>query len=264
MHRSTSSLLRLRAPVVLTLTVAVGCVATARAAELRPETLAAWKRYERLTEERIASELEAEAGFLVQDFLSRKERLACTGEVEAGRACVQSMRTLAPGGEKIEVPKGLIHHWMGSIRIPQADLEELLAWVQNYDGHEPYFEEVEESRLLSRDGDEFRILLRLRQEDRHRPLPYGTRGRLQPARAAARLEPESRHPHRRAGRRRDEEGTGEEARQRQWLPVAAQLILEAHGRRRGRGGEPRVHQPESGPPPPGGLVYQGLRQLRAT
>jgi hypothetical protein len=36
-----------------------------------------------------------------------------------------------------------------------------LNWVQDYDHHDLYFREVEQSKLLSRDGDTFEIFLRL-------------------------------------------------------------------------------------------------------
>lgn len=58
----------------------------------------------------------------------------------------------------------LIHHWTGAVFLPGATLDRTLAIVQDYDRHHQHFgPEVAASRLLQRDGDSFRIHLRLRK-----------------------------------------------------------------------------------------------------
>jgi hypothetical protein len=133
-------------------------------AELKPKTLEAWIRYRSFTEQRIASELASKDGFLVQDFLPEKQREKCRNEVMEGRTCILQMQTLKSDDKKIHVPDGLIHHWVGSIRIPDAKLSNLVEWIQDYDKHERYFEEVERSRLLSRNGDAFTVFYRLKRK----------------------------------------------------------------------------------------------------
>ena len=49
---------------------------------------------------------------------------------------------------KIKVPDGIIHHWMGGIRIPCAKLSSLLGWIQDHDKHERYFDENPLSEYL--------------------------------------------------------------------------------------------------------------------
>jgi hypothetical protein len=62
----------------------------------------------------------------------------------------------------LKAPDGLIHDWAGAVFIPRATVAQTLAFVQNYDHHqEVYRPEVIESRLLSRDGNVFRIRLRM-------------------------------------------------------------------------------------------------------
>lgn len=135
----------------------------AGSAELKPGTLAAWEQYRELTEARIASELSSDRGFLAEDFLppagaSRARQTLAAGEVFVSRLETHNQ------GKPIGVPEGMIHHWVGSILLPGADLARVLAWVQDYDEHEKYFDEVERSRLLSREGDVFWIFLRLRRK----------------------------------------------------------------------------------------------------
>jgi len=136
----------------------------AHGAELKSKTVEAWKRYQSLTEQRIALELAAKDGFLVQDFLPEDEREQCRSDIVEGKLCVIQMQTRTSDDKKIKVPDGLIHHWMGGILIPDAKLKDLLDWIQDYDKHERYFEEVERSRLLSRNGDAFTIFYRLKRK----------------------------------------------------------------------------------------------------
>lgn len=138
-------------------------VPAVQATELKSKTLKAWKRYQELTERRIASELASKDRFLVHDFLPAKESGECRREILAGETCITQMQTLTAAGKEIEVPEGLIHHWMGAIRVPNAKLGDLLKWIQDYDRHESYFEDVTRSRQLSRDGDTFKIFYRLRR-----------------------------------------------------------------------------------------------------
>jgi hypothetical protein len=56
-----------------------------------------------------------------------------------------------------------VHHWYGTVFIPGATLQDVLRWEQDYPRHQDDFDEVEASRLISREGDVFRIFLRLRR-----------------------------------------------------------------------------------------------------
>jgi hypothetical protein len=60
------------------------------------------------------------------------------------------------------VPDGLVHDWMGAVFVPGATLAQTLAAVQDYDRNKyTRRPEVLDSRLLSRNGNDFRIYLRL-------------------------------------------------------------------------------------------------------
>jgi hypothetical protein len=70
-----------------------------------------------------------------------------------------------PGGQAVvEVPGGMIHHWVGTVFIAHATVAQVLGVVQDYDHLARYYSpEVMSSRLISRDGDDFRIGLRMRE-----------------------------------------------------------------------------------------------------
>lgn len=119
------------------------------AVNLKPQTVQAFERYVAQTEQR----LNARPAFLWADESAERAR-----RVRAGAILVQ------PTGAKaeVDVPDGLIHDWVGAVFIPGATLERTLAFVQDYDRHKQYYKpEMVDSRLLSRQGNDFRIYYRL-------------------------------------------------------------------------------------------------------
>jgi hypothetical protein len=121
----------------------------AAAAELKPKTLEAFDRYVREAEERRA----ASRTFLWADESPDRARRIREGEV-----VVMPLRATP----EIEVADGLIHDWVGSVFIPGVTLERALAMVQDYGRHKDVYKpEVIDSKLLSRQGNDFRIYLRL-------------------------------------------------------------------------------------------------------
>jgi hypothetical protein len=137
--------------------------APARSAALDEETLAAWESYRKLTEARIEKELSSTSGFLVRDFFEARDAQRVLAEYRSG-VSVREMETRSEEGGTIEIPKGLVHHWYATTFVPGAMLDDVLAWVQDYDRHQDYFEEVEDSRLVSRNEEVFEIFLRLRRK----------------------------------------------------------------------------------------------------
>ena len=128
-----------------------------------PDTLTAWRLYQRLTEERIESELSAADRGEGGPALAEDELLECSPVLEAGEACIRKRTTLTEEGKPVTVPGGMIHHWSGSILVPGVDVDGVLEFVQNYDHSHRFFDDVEASRLLGRDGEVFDIFLRLRR-----------------------------------------------------------------------------------------------------
>ena len=143
----------------LTVASLLAALAVAEAATLEPETLAAWDRYVAWTEHRMRTD----DSFLVQDSLPEELANEARGKLRAGDVFTTKLETTSDG-RSIDIPKGLVHHWLGSVFIPGTSLDELVGWLQNYDAHHRYFDEVESSRLVSRDGDDFKIFLRLRRK----------------------------------------------------------------------------------------------------
>lgn len=150
--------------ILLWLIVISNLPSSVGAAKLQPETLKAWERYKKLTEARIQREIASSDGFLVRDFLPESDVADIRSVLATGSIYVRKMTTSDEEGGKIKVPKGLVHHWYGIVFVPGVEIDEVLAWEQDYDNHKNYFEEVEDSRLVSRQGDVFDIFLRLRRK----------------------------------------------------------------------------------------------------
>ncbi len=130
-------------------------------AQLQEKTLTAWDVYVRLTEERITEELNSSTGFLAQDFQSAPKAQMERDAVLSGKILVEKMKTLNPRGRKIKVPAGTLHHWRGSVFIPDVDLETVLAQVRNPARQKDLQEDVLESRILEENDDSLRLYLKL-------------------------------------------------------------------------------------------------------
>ncbi len=131
------------------------------AAKLQEKTLKAWDEYVRLTEERITKELNSSSGFLAQDFQAVPKAQMERDPALSVQKMVEKRNTINHSGPKIKVPARTIHHWRGSVFIPDVDLERVLAQVRNPAQQEQLQEDVLESRILEESDDSLRLYLKL-------------------------------------------------------------------------------------------------------
>jgi hypothetical protein len=125
------------------------------AAELQPKTVAAFDRYVRATEAQMVTE-----PFLWIDGLGAAERQRGLAELRRGEVLVERLST-REAGEHIDVPGGLIHHWLGTAFVPGATVDQALELLQDYDRHaDIYRPAIVRSKLVSRDGGVLRMELR--------------------------------------------------------------------------------------------------------
>lgn len=135
-------------------------VQTAEAAELKKVTVAAFDRYIGASEGRMQSEL-SNGPFFFIDELPEKRRREAYAQLREGQTLVKQVNTKAEG-RPIEVPHGLIHDWIGVLFIPNASLMQTLAVIQDYDNHQNIYKpEIRHSKLLQRNGDNFKVFLQL-------------------------------------------------------------------------------------------------------
>jgi len=129
---------------------------------LKPETIQAFDHYVEVSEQRMSSELHS-GRFLRVDDLTPNLRDPDYARLKNGEVVTERLRTLDQG-RSLSVPGGLVHHWMGTVFIPRVTLARTLAFLENYDEqYKFYAPEVQQSRLIERDGNHFRVFLRLRK-----------------------------------------------------------------------------------------------------
>jgi hypothetical protein len=129
-------------------------------AELQQKTVDAFDRYVRSSEARMDIEERSQDKFLYIDGLAPAERAAAERQA---RGAVPFMARVGTndGAGTIDVPDGLIHHWVGITFMPGVTTDQAVALMQAYDRHADVFKPViVRSRLLSHDGDRFRFYLR--------------------------------------------------------------------------------------------------------
>ncbi len=128
---------------------------TVAAADLSTRTAVNFERYVRLTETRLDR-----GPFLWLDSLQPQEQQARRDELRRNALIIEK-QTTRDAGTDIDVPDGLVHHWLGLAFVPGATIDEALALLQDYNTHQQiYSPVVARSRLISRNGDTFRFFLR--------------------------------------------------------------------------------------------------------
>ena len=132
-------------------------------ARLRSETVTAFDRYMRLTEERNDMELKRGSPLLWIDSLPETQRAETYAALKRGEVQIHQLATL-DAGKPIVCPGGMIHHWVGAVFIAGAGLDDVLGVLQDYDHQSGYYApDVERSKIESREGDHFRVFLRFRR-----------------------------------------------------------------------------------------------------
>lgn len=148
--------------LAVTIAFAAGITAAVplQAAELEPKTLDAFDRYVKLTEAQIDSGLAQGEPFLWVERLPENQRAAAEAQLHRGEVRIERLETL-DDGKQIECPGGMIHHWIGTVFIPGATLQQTLALVKDYDHHQNYYApDVMRSKILRQNGDDYLVYLR--------------------------------------------------------------------------------------------------------
>ena len=131
---------------------------SARAAQLKPETVAAFDHYVAVTEARMDDDLRLNQ-FLIIDRLPDLQRKEAYDQLQHGQVYIEELHT-QEGHHPIRIPSGLIHHWVGVHFIPKATLFETNAVLQDYDDEpEIYKPDIRRAKLIDQNGYESKIYL---------------------------------------------------------------------------------------------------------
>lgn len=133
----------------------------AYAADLHPHTVAAFDHYIALTEARLRQN----ASFLWIDGLPASRSQEARSRIRRNELVIERIET-KDGTREIDVPDGLIHHWIGTAFIAGATIDRALTLLQSYDRHQQiYAPAIAASKLVARDGDRFRFFLRFMMKE---------------------------------------------------------------------------------------------------
>jgi hypothetical protein len=147
-------------PPVLLLTLWIAFSFPTRAAELKQPTAEAFQRYVQLTEARMRSELGNPQSFLYFDTLPEEQRNSILARLHSGQIVIEQMGTL-DNGKEVQVPDGLIHHWLATGFIPGATRDQVLALAQDYPSHAQFYTpDVQRAHLLAREDQHFSVYYR--------------------------------------------------------------------------------------------------------
>lgn len=129
------------------LTLVLAMAGLASAGQLRSTTATSYEEYWRNLERELASR---------PHFLDADNTPGLRARVRQGEIWIAEHRSAT------NPPSGLVHHWEGTVFIPKVTVGQVLQLVQDYDRHKDlYHPEVIDSKLLARNGNVFRIRLRL-------------------------------------------------------------------------------------------------------
>jgi len=117
-----------------------------------PETIQSFENYVRIAETGFDAAIQGKEGFLWANTPERRARLQRVGIICEPRRKKNSE----------PIKGGLIHDWIGSVFIPGATVNQVLALLEDYNNHKHiYMPDVVDSRILERKGDVFKVRFRL-------------------------------------------------------------------------------------------------------
>jgi putative flippase GtrA len=130
------------------------------AVDLQSRTLEAWNAYEQIVERRLDSATPTGTPFFALDAF----RVADWRATAMRGVFMSRLDRARPGDPEPSVPDGKIHHWVGAIFVPSASVPQVLDRLSQLAGKEStHHQDVIASKLLSKDGDRYRIFLKIQR-----------------------------------------------------------------------------------------------------
>jgi hypothetical protein len=128
-----------------------------------PETLKAFDSYLTAAETRNNEELAARKNFLWLDILPQSECKRTYRLLKHQQTIIHHSASCV-SRDCSNVPGGMIHDWTGITFVPGVTLRQTLTAIQDYDRDADYYRPtVLRAKFLSREGNSFRVFLRLKE-----------------------------------------------------------------------------------------------------
>lgn len=128
--------------------------------QLKPATLAAFDKYVKLTEARMAGEINSTSPFLWIDRQPEAKRAQLYAQLKRGEVLAERLQT-RENNKPIAITDGLIHHWLGTVFLPGATMDKAMAFVKDYGNYSKHFAPtILRSRVISQTDDHFEVAMR--------------------------------------------------------------------------------------------------------
>ena len=102
--------------------------------------------------------------FLLRDDLNREQRTRWNALIASVAPFHRNVTASGASRDCSNIPGGIIHDWTGITFVPGVTLQQTLTALQDYDRDTDYYRPtVLRAKLLSRAGNSFRVLLRLKE-----------------------------------------------------------------------------------------------------
>jgi len=132
-----------------------------QAVELRQRTAEEFQKYVEQTEVRMRGELANPGMFLYLDTLPEKQKESVKASLFSGGIMIEPLRT-SQNGKHLEVPDGLVHHWLAITFVPGGTRNQAMALAEDYSRHpQLYAPDVQRAKVLSQTGEHFSVYFRL-------------------------------------------------------------------------------------------------------
>ena len=128
--------------------------------ELKPATLAAFEKYAKLTEARMATEVDGPSPFLWIDRQPDSQKAQLYERLKRGDVLVQRLET-RDGNAEVKIADGMIHHWVGTVFMPGATMDRVMRFVKDYGSYSKYFAPtIVRSRVKAQTTEHFEVEMR--------------------------------------------------------------------------------------------------------
>ncbi len=132
----------------------------AQPSDLQPKANQAYDRYVALTQAQVSLQLAKLDSYLWIDQLPTDQQRADYQTLRSGGLVIERTETLE-NGKAIAAPGALIHHWVGTVFVPGATLDQTLAFMQDYDHKVDYFKpDILISKILAHNGGDYSVHIR--------------------------------------------------------------------------------------------------------
>ena len=122
-----------------------------------PRSTEAFNEYIAAAEAKITHE--RSSAFLRMEALSPSEKTQFVGRLKRGEIVIGK-----EGNGNKDIPGGLIHDWIGTVLIPNTTVAQVIALIRDYNHTATYYSpDVMASRLISANGDDLHVFMRLRK-----------------------------------------------------------------------------------------------------